>query len=117
MEETKLKNIIVLKDLPSNIIEEAFVIVKSNKHIKEFEKIEKTEKNNKISEKTKNINNDRHIIKEAEFVVSSYLSKLDESKIVNNSELNKNKKYKKIKIYSYISTVIILVQFIISLIK
>ena len=31
MEKCKMKNVVVLKNLPSNLIEEAFVVVKSRK--------------------------------------------------------------------------------------
>ena len=34
MEESKLKNMVVLKNLPSNLIEEVIVILKSNKKVK-----------------------------------------------------------------------------------
>ena len=33
MDTSSLKNIVVLKDLPSNIVEEAIVVSKSNKKI------------------------------------------------------------------------------------
>ena len=48
----QMKNIIVLKDLPSNIIEEAFVILKPNKKVKV---IENTEKQTNEGEQTSNI--------------------------------------------------------------
>lgn len=44
MRESNLKNIVVLKNLPSNFIEEAFVILKSNKAAMKLEKIEKNKK-------------------------------------------------------------------------
>ena len=59
MEASKMKNMVVLKNLPSNLVEEAIVILKSNKHVKKLEKIEKQGENliinfskefNKISE-------------------------------------------------------------------
>ena len=31
MEESKLKNMVVLKNLPSNLVEEAIIVLKSNK--------------------------------------------------------------------------------------
>lgn len=43
MEKSQMKNIVVLKNLPSNLIEEALVIVKSNKMAKRFEYIDKKE--------------------------------------------------------------------------
>ena len=45
MQANKLKNIVILKNLPSNIVEEAIVILKSNKYSKKFQMIEKN--NNK----------------------------------------------------------------------
>ena len=47
MEESKLKNMVVLKNLPSNLIEEAIVILKSNKKVKKLEKIDKEKRNEK----------------------------------------------------------------------
>lgn len=53
MEQNNLKNIIVLKDLPSNIVEEAIVILKTNKKAKRVQKIEKSKKS---GEKEKSLN-------------------------------------------------------------
>lgn len=50
METEKFKNMIVLKNLPSNLIEEAFVVIKPNKKIKEL-KVGKNQQN--IYEKKK----------------------------------------------------------------
>ena len=41
MQANKLKNIVILKNLPSNIVEEAIVILKSNKYAKKLQMIEK----------------------------------------------------------------------------
>lgn len=48
MNQEKLKNIIILKDLPSNLIEEAIIILKDNnakdkKRMEEYSKSEATE--------------------------------------------------------------------------
>ena len=123
MEETKMKNMIVLKNLPSNLIEEAFVIIKSTKKVKKLEKIQKNneKKLKKDLEKNikKNINknqeqDNKYIIKEAEIVISSYIESLEkeETKIKNINKFNK--KYKKLKIYSGVTTMILIVQFIIT---
>ena len=51
MEENNLKNIVVLKNLPSNIVEEAIVVLKGNK-IKLPEHIEsKKEVSKKVKKK------------------------------------------------------------------
>ena len=41
MNQGGLKNMVVLKNLPSNIVEEAIIVLKTNKKIKQVEKIEK----------------------------------------------------------------------------
>jgi len=37
MDSNNMRNTVVLKNLPSNIIEEAFVVLKNNQKIKKFE--------------------------------------------------------------------------------
>ena len=49
METSNMKNIVVLKNLPSNLVEEAIVILKSSKKVKKLEKsiqIQELKKNN-----------------------------------------------------------------------
>lgn len=89
MNESKMKNMVVLKNLPSNIVEEAYVILKPNKNFKQ--NIEKQENQNT------RITSD-YVVKEAEMVVSNYLSKIEEKKTFRNLEVEKIKrKYKKLK--------------------
>ena len=47
METSNLKNMVVLKNLPSNIVDEAIIVLKTNKKAKKLQKIEK---NNKTTE-------------------------------------------------------------------
>ena len=105
----------VLKNLPSNIVEEAFVILKSNKKVKQVEKIEKT----KLKKNSDNENKEKdYIIKEAEMLVSNYITTLEQKKKdrnINNKKLNQ--KYKKVKNYAIISSIIILLEGIALLIK
>lgn len=44
METSNMKNMVVLKNLPSNLVEEAIVILKSSKKVRKLEKIEKKRK-------------------------------------------------------------------------
>ena len=116
MKESNLKNMVILKNLPSNIVEEAIVILKSNKKAKKLEKIEKNRK------PEKNIQNGKrdktYILKEAEMIVSSYISEI-EGKKQNRELINKKtgKKYKRLKMYAYISSLIIFIQALMILIK
>lgn len=94
MEENNLKNIVVLKNLPSNIVEEAIVVLKGNK-IKLPEHIENKKEGNKKSG-TKD-----YILKEAEMVVSNYISNIEGKRQINNKKISKiEKRYNRLKLIS-----------------
>ena len=81
-----MKNMVVLKNLPSNIVDEAIVILKPNIKLKSLDKIEKNSKKNK-NEKLEN--SKKYIINEAEMLISNYISKI-ESDRNKNIKTNKN---------------------------
>lgn len=111
MQTNSVKNIVILKNLPSNIVEEAIIILKSNKYAKKFQMIEKN--NNKELEQ-KDSNNNKYIIKEAEALLSNYISKIDSNKNTEKTNKTLNKKYKKLKRYSIIITIFFVISFIIN---
>lgn len=115
MNQSNLKNMVVLKNLPSNIVEEAIVILKTNKKVKKLEKIEK----NKLMEDTRNkMKENDYILKEAEMLVSNYISGLEEKKEAKKIKNQKmNQKYKRIKNYAYVTSLIILIETMILFIK
>ena len=90
MKLNEMKNIIIIKNLPSNLIEEAIIVVKDKNGIKNFVNKEDIENDDIIEEsinkeeynRIKNIQkeNRKYIVKEAEMVVSDYLDKIDENK-------------------------------------
>lgn len=96
------KNIIRIKDFPSNTIDEAILILKKNKRAKKFE----------CSSKFKNLNynneNDEDIaVKEAEFIISDYIDKKGD-----NKKSNENKKIKKLRITNIVLVVSLIVSII-----
>lgn len=105
MDVSNMKNIVVLKNLPSNIVDEAIVILKSNKKAKKLEYIDKSTKSNYDE---KNISKD-YLVKEAESVISNYIAKVESGRIETNKVYNKNieKKYRKLKIYSLIASIVL----------
>ena len=110
MEESKLKNMIVLKNLPSNLIEEAIVILKSNRKVKKLEKIDK-EKRSEEEIRNTNKNKREFVVKEAEMIISSYIKKIEENKQEKQrNRAEQNKKLHKLRNYAYISSIIILLQ-------
>ena len=103
MQNNNLKNIVVLKNLPSNLIDEAIVILKSNKNAKKFQFIEKSV--NIESKDHKNTND--YVIKEAESVITNYIAKMESGKKIKKSNNNIATKYKKIKAYSIFVSIIL----------
>lgn len=115
METSKLKNMVVLKNLPSNIVDEAIIVLKTNKKVKKLQKIEKDKQ---IAEKEDNKKDKEYILKEAEMIINNYISKIenkDNSKIIINKNKNKNtnEKYKKLKNYAIATTILCVIQAII----
>lgn len=109
--EDKMKNIVVLKNLPSNIVEEAIVILKGNK--KQTERIKKSIENN--SSKGQKVCVDKpkdYIVKEAQMVISNYISNIENQKIMKNRKDSKKieKKYKRLKIATIIMFVALIIQ-------
>lgn len=115
MEETKLKNMVVLRNLPSNLVEEAFVVLKANKKVKKLEKIEKTQ-NSKNNKKTGNKKD--YILQEAEMLVQSYISKIEEKENKQTTVKNKtNIKYRRLKNYAYLSSLVMFIEMLMLIIK
>lgn len=83
MDTGNLKNIVVLKDLPSNLVEEAIVVLKENQKIPKLELIDKKKVNKQAQPKDmQKVKPKDYIIKEAQMLISEYITKLE----------NKNKK-------------------------
>ena len=93
MDTSNMKNIVVLKNLPSNIVEEAIVILKSNAKVKN---INKKKENVKVVAKGKTNSKD-YIIKEAESVIASYISSVEKPKQLEQINKNLRKKYERVK--------------------
>ena len=111
MSQSNLKNMVVLKNLPSNIVEEAIVILKTNKKVKKLEKIEK---NKTIEDKAYKKKEKDYILREAEMLVLNYISSLEEKKEEKKINTKKIKrKYERIRNYAYVVTLIILIETII----
>ncbi len=95
MNINNMKNMIVLKDLPSNIVDEAIVILKPNVKLKKLDILDnnRTKKSNKEDK-----NNKQYIINEAEMVISNYLSKVEgEKRDIYKANNKIERKYKKVK--------------------
>ena len=110
MNNEGLKNIVLLKDLPSNLIEEAIIVLKENKKIHKVQKIidinneKKRQKNDKQNKNKNNLNNNEilnknidndYIIKEAYMLLDDYTKRLEtETPSWKNNVKKLERKYK-----------------------
>ena len=96
MEDNKLKNIVVLKNLPSNIVDEAIVVLKHNKvKLPEYSSNENV-KNNKENSKD-------YILNEAQMVLSDYFEKLEpQKKSSKKANVYLEKKCKRLQICMFV---------------
>ena len=111
MDSNKMKNMVVLKDFPSNIVDEAIVILKPNVKLKSISKINKDNKKdrnkrNKEKKEDKDYSK-KYIINEAEMLISDYIDNI-ENKRKKNLRVNVNieKKYKRLKLMFIIFTLL-----------
>lgn len=102
METSKMKNMVVLKNLPSNMIEEAIVIFKENSKIKAKDVINKSNQLSQIQGKSKDI-----IFKEAEMLVNDYVKRVESSK--NKKIFDKKINDKFLKKYSIVITILFII--------
>ena len=111
MNMSDMKNMIVLKNLPSNLIEEAIIVLKENKKIHKYQMIDIKNKNNEkdvkdvkrekaIEENAKDIKKEcnqdsSYIVKEAEMLVKSYTENLEKKSPKWKNNMKKlEKRYK-----------------------
>ncbi len=112
MDTESMKNMVILKNLPSNIVDEAIVILKPNIKLKSLD-IAENKKNNK-SKKIGKQSNKKYIINEAEMLIGSYISKIENDK-KKTIKVNKKieMKCKRLKIISVFLVMALLVSFLI----
>ena len=112
MNQGNLKNTVVLKNLPSNIVEEAIIVFKANIKLKEEQEM------NNNTEINKNRKEKDYILKEAEMLVNNYIRRVEEKKRIKNEIQKKvDKKCKNLKKYVFIMGIILLLETIFIIIK
>lgn len=110
-----LKNTVVLRNLPSNIVEEAVIVFKPNIKLKEKQELDNNNKMDKNKERNKEKD---YILKEAEMLVNNYIRRVEEKKKIKNEIQKKvDKKCKNLKKYVFIMGIILLLETIFIIIK
>ena len=129
MNPENMKNIIILKNLPSNLIDEAIVVVKNKKESKDinYKTLMQDGKSRAIhgymkEEELKKIENIKkeernYIIKEAEMVVANYIAKIENQILAENKVKKIEKLYKKVRILNVMLAIISLICVAIQIIK
>ena len=116
MNTGNLKNIVVLKDLPSNLVEEEIVVLKENQKIPKLEPASK-EKKESNSEPTKIKNSKDYIIKEAQMLITDYISRVENKNKRENQSIQKlNKKCKRLRIINQTLLVSLIISLLINFI-
>ena len=94
MDIQNMKNMVVLKNVPSNLIEEAFVVLKDNVKIYKEEFVG----NKKEDYKSNCAKGKDYVIKEAEMIVSEYISEIERKEFKGTKEkIRLEEKIKKLK--------------------
>lgn len=110
MDTQKMKNVIILKNLPSNLIDEAIMVVKDKSKVKDInysDFIKYKEENGIIQgsikpeelKKIESIKKEsrKYVIKEAEVVVTNYIKRIEDN--LSDKKIDQLKKsYKKSKV-------------------
>ena len=112
MQSSDMKNMVVLKNLPSNMVEEAIIIFKETQKVKQKELIDKSKNMNSTEMQSKSR---EYILKEAEMLVTDYISKIENKKKLSNNKDILNK-YKKLRKYSIASTILLIVSVLLNFI-
>ncbi len=111
MDTSNLKNIVVLKDLPSNLVEEAIVVLKQNKKNEKLEFVDSEKNKNQTGnlEKKTNVkseNSKDYIVKEAQLLIAEYILKTEKKNQKESQSIqNLKKKYKKARALNYFLSV------------
>lgn len=102
MNLSKMKNIIVLKGMASNVVDEAIVVLKPNVKIKQ------SEYNKKGTNLESGKNKKMIVVKEAEATINMYVNKLQkDSKKIENDKLKM--KYRFLQISNVVLILIIII--------
>ena len=115
MDISSMKNMVILRNLPSNIVDEAIVILKNNQKIKKPEFVESKLNNSKINNNKVSNSND-YIVNEAEMLISNYISNLEKPKEISISTKNLKQKYIKMKRLSIVLGIVTIIQIILNFI-
>lgn len=101
MQNSKLKNSIILRGMASNVVDEAIVILKPNVKIKNMQRAKNSKTSSECGQRDL-------IVKEAEEVINEYINKINE-KSSKHKILKLENKVKILRIVNVVSIVVLLI--------
>lgn len=114
------KNIIIIKNLPSNLIEEAIVVVKNKKDMSEINSLDiiKGCMSTNDFEKIKKIKEEQrdYVVKEAELVLSDYIRKIEDNKEYKTRKKTE-KMYYKVRYINFVLIAVSILSMLICIVK
>lgn len=117
MDTGSMKNIVVLKDLPSNLVEEAIIFLKENHKLKRPELIDiDTQKKGEVVKKQKLVDNQKnYIVNEAQMLIADYISKIENKNRKEDISYKRlKKKYKSLKKVTVFLTIALITSIIVA---
>ena len=131
MDKEEMKNVIILKNLPSNLIDEAIMVIKDRKSAKKFDFnqiLNNGEEKHKViqgymkNDELKKIENTRkegrkYVIKEAEIILRDYISKIERPKYNENKIKKLEKSCKRAKKINLILIIVSFISIVMQIIK
>ena len=131
MDKEEMKNVIILKNLPSNLIDEAIMVIKDRKSAKKFDFnqiLNNGEEKHKViqgymkNDELNKIENTRkegrkYVIKEAEIILRDYISKIERPKYNENKIKKLEKSCKRAKKINLILIIVSFISIVMQIIK
>ena len=112
MDENVMKKMIVLKNLKSNIIEEAYVIFKNNVKVHKYEMVD----NGTSKLETKKKKDKDYMVKEAEMIINDYIANIETKKHdLKNANLKEN--YNRLKVITFSLILFSILNFVLFILK
>ena len=112
VETSNLKNMVILKNFTSNIVEEAIIILKQSSKVKKIQKIQKIEEIQEENNKKTKGREKEYIVKEAEMLVNQYISKLEKQQKDKKESQKFKTKYFKLKKFTLLLSILSIVELI-----
>lgn len=103
---------VVLKNFPSNIVEEAIIVLKQGSKVKKIQKIQKVEGFEGDRNKKKQGKEKDYIVKEAEMLINQYISNLEKQQKDKKDNQKFHNKYLKLKRFTWAISMLACVELI-----